>query len=141
MQTITLGGRVYEILQEGTVRFDFHVESTLRKHRLDQIEKFPGESPDEFSARLFSTIIATGSALDVVALFLYPQGGEWSPEECTRTAAYLGALTSREDKAKIKDLVVQAFIGFFAKGLASAVISRSSLVGVGKKSGSVQPEN
>jgi len=132
MQTITLGERTFEVMQEGSVMFDFHVEATLRKHGLDRIEKMPGESPDEFAARLLSTIFVTGQALEIVALFLKTEGGAWSPEECTRTAAYLGTLTQRTDKAKIKDLVVQAFIGFFAKGLASAVISRSSLVGAGK---------
>jgi hypothetical protein len=82
--------------------------------------------------------MATGKALDIICLFLVPQGAVWSPDECTRTAAFLGTLTSREDKALIKALVIQAFIGFFRSGLASIEASPSS--SVDEKGASDQPQ-
>ena len=139
MQIITLGGKRYQILSEGSIRFDFHVEATLRRLGLDQIEMHKGEDPLAFSRRLFDTIIATGQAIEIVALFLVPEGETWSVDGCARVAAHIEALTDSVDKAVVKDLVVQAFMGFFAKGLASAVISRSSLVGAGAGSGINQP--
>ena len=135
MSEILLGGKAFQILEEGTIRFDFHVEQTLRRLGLDLIEKRTEETPEQFADRLFREMIDTGSALEVVALFLSPVGSPWSPDGCAKIAEYIGTLTAAEDKARIKDLVVQAFMGFFRKGLASAVISRTLLDGAARSRG------
>lgn len=128
MQTITLGGRAFQVLTESTIRFDLHVEATLRANDLHEIEKRNDETPRQFADRLFAEIVATGKALEIVALFLVPVGEEWSVEGCGRMAEFLGSLTAAQDKAIVKDLVIQAFMGFFANGLSSIVISRTSLL-------------
>lgn len=138
MSEIFLGGKAFEVLEEGTIRFDFHVEQTLRRLGLDLIEKRNDETADQFADRLFRQMIDTGSALEVVALFLSPVGTPWSPEGCAKIAEYIGTLTTADDKAKIKDLVIQAFIGFFRKGLASAVISRTLSEGAARSRGAAR---
>jgi len=132
MNEILLGGKVFQTLEEGTIRFDLHVEATLRKLGLDMIEKRRDETYDQFADRLFTDMVNTGKAIEVVALFLTESGKPWHTEGCAEIAQYIGDLTAADDKAKIKDLVIQAFIGFFRTGLASAVISRSSLVRAGR---------
>lgn len=127
MQTITIGGKTFDVVQEGSIRFELHVEATLRRYGLQRIEIQKGESPDAFATRLFDEIISTGACLEIVSLFLTPSGVPWSVPQVAKTAEFLADLTDPVDKAKVRDLVVQAFMGFFKSGLALLVISRTSL--------------
>ncbi len=142
MQRFEIDGRALEVVDPfaGTIEHELYTEAVLNRHGLDKVEMVKGETPDAFARRLLEEVIQDGRIFPVLACFMSFDGQPWSPKGTPEVEAFLRSVRSPEGKALIRSSVVSLLIGFFSRGLASLVISRSSLIGgqVGEK---VQPAN
>lgn len=119
---ITLGGRIFRALQEGTVLHDLHFRKLIAKSGLSRVTIRAGEDPDHFARRLLDELLAAGVVLEIIGCLIIPVGmsdEEWTPELASETARFVGSLRSDADKASVDQLVVSILIDFFARGYAS----------------------
>lgn len=117
-----LGGRAFRSIGESTIQHDYTFMGMVREAGLDRPTLEPGETPQDFAARLLGEILSSGRAFDLLGVLLIPEGMEdtdWTPELGEETAAHLAHLTEPDDKAKVNGLVLSTLIDFFQTGLAS----------------------
>lgn len=131
-------------MQETTVQQDMLFLELVRNAGIDGLTMEPEEPPEEFAERLLGALVADGNVLKLLGCLLVPPAivprrgvrrilrapGEtpraWSPELCEETASYLGTLTSPEDKAKVRNLVLTLLAHFFESGIVSLWTTETS---------------
>lgn len=131
MERMEFDGRVLEVVDPfaGTIEHELYTEGVLSRHGLDKVEIEKGETSDAFARRLLEEVIRDGRIFPVLACFMTFEGQSWSPKGAPEVEAFLRDVRAPEGKALIRASVVSLLIGFFSRGLASLVISRSSLIG------------
>lgn len=139
-----LGGRTFLSLTESTVEHDLYFHTVAGRAGL-RFEKYEDETPEDFATRILAETIQSGQALELLGCLIVPEqiGVEgWTPEEARRTAAFIGQLRGKEDKARVRAMILSLLIGFFGCGLASITTSpRSSGGRPSPGSPNASPEN
>ena len=128
--TYTIDGRVYREIDRSTIANDFYVMRQMRAAGLDAMKQ-TGETVDGFADRILSAVIENGVPFALLGGLLLPEGvadEQWTSNHAEATAARLAGATSREDKALIQKLIIQAITGFFAAGLLSSKPSLHALL-------------
>lgn len=126
---VTLGGRVFWRIEESTVEHDFWMMAQLQEAHLDKLDLDPGVSAEEAVDAMLEQVVRSGKTLLLLAGLLIPAGmaaTDWTPQVALDTHEHLRRLTDLRDKEQIKPLVASMLAVFFAAGLASVRISRSS---------------
>lgn len=128
-ETLSLGGRDFERIQDGPVRQDLFVLQHARHAGLVDAEAAKGEEPDAFAARLLGQVLGSGRAMLLLGGLLIPKGKkatEWTEEMAFETAGHLGGITGADAKAAVYQELASALLGFFLRGLGSWIASRRS---------------
>lgn len=142
----TIGGRRFLTAGESTVEQDFVFVSLLRDAGLEDLTMGADEAPDDFGARVLSAALKSGAVLKMLGCLLVPAelvpkrsrfavrrraspGTLWTPAIGEETAAFLGGLTSAEDKTKIRALVLSLLVSFFSSGIVSLWTTETSFDG------------
>ncbi len=123
-----LGGRTFLSVTESTIEHDLHFHGIAGRAGL-RFEKREEESAEDFAARILAETIESGQALALLGCLIVPEavGVEgWTPDEASKTAAFLAQLRGEEDKAHVRALILSLIIGFFGCGLASVWTSQRS---------------
>lgn len=127
MNTIhTINGRAFRAIGESTLEHDLTTWRIIHEAGLDQPAIREDESPEAFSHRLLSDLIASGKACELLGCLLIPEdtrSEDWTPASGHETAVFLSRLTRPDDKRRAQNLVVSALIEFFEQGLVSSKTS------------------
>lgn len=128
-QGITIGGRRFMAVQEGTLRHDLRYMELVSQLGLQSLQMREGEAPEEFAVRLLGELVAAGVVLELLGTLLIPEGRsaeEWTPEMAGETAAFFSGLTKPEDKAAVHAQVITLVLDFFERGMVALWTSRRS---------------
>jgi hypothetical protein len=126
---VTLNGKGYNRIKNPSFGHDIFVMSIVRKHSLDRLQMFEGESPEEFADRVVQVALSSGSAMDLIGGLLIPEGitmEDWTEKVGRDTAIELSRLTSPDDKAMLRAELAQTMAFFLLSGIASLRTSRKS---------------
>lgn len=127
---ITIGGRHFKHAGDvTTLRHDLATQAQLQRAGLSRLELLPAETPDDYALRVFRTALGNGDMLALVGHLLVSENAEpkdWKPQDAEEIAAFLGAMTDPEDKARIQGILRDALAGFLGAGLIYAVRSLTS---------------
>ena len=126
-----LGGRMFLSVTESTVEHDLYFHTITGRAGL-RFEKHEDETAEDFARRVLEETIQSGEALELLGCLIVPEevGVEgWTPEEARRTAAFIGQLREKEDKTRVRALILSLLISFFGCGLASIWTSPKSSSG------------
>jgi len=130
-QKHVLGGRTFLVIENSTVEQDLFLERARREAGINDLMIEEGEAPEDFAERLLDTVVRSGSLLTLLGCLLMPEealpkrtmlifpareGEAWTPEMAAETAAYIGGLQAPEEKAKVRILILDLLIHFFAHG-------------------------
>lgn len=138
-----LGGRMFFTAGDSTVEQDFVFVSLLRDAGLEELTMGAEEAASDFGARVLSAALKSGTVLKLLGCLLVPAelipkrsrfalhrrvspGTLWTPQVGEETAAFLGALTTEVDKAKIRALVLSLLVSFFSSGIVSLWTTETS---------------
>lgn len=123
----TLGGRRFDLMTDGSIRWDAYVIGALRRAELIPLPTLTrGETRGEYAARLLVELIAGGELATLIGGLLCPAGQAWTPDVATQTVAHIQDLTHPDDKRKIHNLAISILLDFFEHGIASSLISLDS---------------
>jgi hypothetical protein len=118
-----LGGEVYEevsIFAALTPAYDFYVQQILIDAGVTELllerEKLP-EDQRQPAARIFMRQIAnTGNLAPLIAAFLQPKGGGWSPQWAVATAKKIDKLTVPVERKLVMAIFYKGINDFFQHG-------------------------
>lgn len=137
----TLGGRSFLTVQETTVEQDLIFLELVKRAGIDEITIDPSEEIAVFSGRLLGALVKNRAVLELLGCLLMPAEliprrgmfrrrhepeAIWTPELGTKTAKFLGSLRAKEDKAKIRSLVLSLLLDFFESGIVSLWSTQTS---------------
>lgn len=118
--TFTLGGRSFTYVEETTVEHDEFIQARLRPAGLHEATMQIGEDADAFARRLMLQSAESGVRRELLASLILPaEAEEWTPAIANETAAFLGKLSSEDDKHKLDTLFSSMLFRFFADGITS----------------------
>lgn len=129
MSEITIQGRRYTQIVNGTFAHDMWLMSKIRESGLSNIKINEGESQDEFIERIAAVAFESGGALDLLGGTCLPEGvesGKWTPEIAKATADFFGGVTDPKDKQIIRSMMAGLLFHFFVSGVAYSTTFQKS---------------
>lgn len=150
---ITLGGRTFVEVTDGTVEHDLKVGALVARSGLEKVERLEGETARQLAGRLLDACLASETLLDLLSCLLIPEdllgdpeaggtrdpGQAWSPAVASETRAHLAALRGEENKIAIRALTLRLLVYFFERGIASIVTLPTSSSGGGPETQNLRP--
>ena len=128
-QVVTIGGRSFMAVQEGTLRHDLHYMELVSKMGLQSLQMRTEEAPEEYAVRLLGELVRAGAVLEMLGTLLLPVGkrpDEWTPAMAAETADFFAGLTNPADKAAVQGQVITLLLDFFERGMVGLWTSRKS---------------
>jgi hypothetical protein len=119
---LKLAGKEFQTVSRGTIEWDVEIYRSLQGAGLSDITLHLGETPEQLAQRIFRSVMASGSAFEILGCVLVPAGMDpldWTPSLQRETAAFIRRLNSDEDKAAINGQIVSLIASFFRQGLLS----------------------
>jgi hypothetical protein len=130
IESLSLGGRRFDVMTTGPIRWDAYVMRSLTRAGLIPLPDLAAsETHGEYAARLLVELLSRGEFPTLCGGLLVPSGVGalgWTPEHAAATADHIGALVAPEDKRKLHNIAVCVLLDFFEHGTASSLISLNS---------------
>ncbi|CAJ0862080.1 hypothetical protein R77567_01615 [Ralstonia sp. LMG 32965] len=129
MQPITIQGREFVPMKNGTFAHDIWITRKTREAGLADIRQEPGESHDQFIERIAAIAWGSGAMLEILGGTLLPAGMEpkdWTPEVAAATGAFFGSVTDEASKRQLRSQIGGVIFLFFVSGLSSSETSPKS---------------
>lgn len=129
MQPITIQGREFVPMKNGTFAHDIWITRKTREAGLADIRQEEGESHEHFIERIASIAWGSGAMLEILGGMLLPAGMEpkdWTPEIAAATGAFFGSVTDEASKRQLRSQIGGVIFLFFVSGLSSSGISPKS---------------
>ncbi|MBS0364904.1 MAG: hypothetical protein JSR67_03660 [Proteobacteria bacterium] len=123
---VKLGGREFQPVDQSTIEWDFTLYSIMQGAGLSDIVLHEGEQPEQLAQRIYRSVLASGSAFDMLGCLLVPAAVDpltWSPALMRETAAFVRQLSDPADKQEVSRQIVGLITGFFHGGLLSITTS------------------
>lgn len=110
-----IGGKAFQVvdLERRTVRHDARIKAVLARTGILDALREHGASDEQFAAALHRVIIEQEAAVDLAALFLAPDGVEWSVLGYAETVAFLNGCSTESDRFAVEQLAFDRVCGFF----------------------------
>ena len=143
MQTYTIDGMIYRIIENTTMANDFYVMKQLRESGLADLLQ-TDMTPENLATGIIAVAVDSGIPLALLGGIMLPEGipdEQWTPEHAAATAARLAIITAPEDKAQIQNIIVGAVAAFFAAGLLSLKPFLHASEAEKESSGETRPNN
>lgn len=123
---ITIEGKRFVTLQNGTFAHDIWLTRKIREAGLANIKIEDGETEDTFIDRIAKTAYESGEALSMLGGLLIPAGTDprqWTPQLAQESAAFFGNVTDPQSKQVLRTQIASALFYFFLSALASSKTS------------------
>lgn len=119
---VILGGREFTVIDfdRRTVRQDHYLQTKIQDSGIDKVLPMDSEDDTAYLVRMHNALVRSGRAPEIIACYLLPQGmtnADWTPDVATRTAKFIGALDTADDRDEVHRLAMEAVFGFFRQGL------------------------
>lgn len=126
-ETISLGGVFYKRVGASTLEHDHWLAGHARQAGSEGWTLRPGESHEDFGARILADLMASGKAFLLLGGLLMPSDQQvWSREMAFKTAAHLASITDPEEKRIANTELLSLVLDFFVNGLAYWMTSETS---------------
>lgn len=136
--TITLGGRKFRPVTQGSIANDCWVMGRVHRAGLHSVPRAENESLEDWAREVLAAVMRSGQMLELLGGLLVPvelEDAGWTEDVARQTATFIGGLTAPEDKATMQGLTLSVLVPFFESGLASSRSSdASSSPGPGEES-------
>ena len=121
---VKLGGRAYRAVAVSTVERGVVIMGRVRTARRDARPMEPEkETAEPYALRVLEALLVSPGVLELVGALIIPQDVErdelWTPQLAADTARFVGRLTSPQDKAVVKQLLLGLLIPFLESGLGN----------------------
>lgn len=126
---ITIEGRSFVPVRNGTFAHDIWVTKKIREAGLADLRIAEGETEDQFIERIAITAFESGQALQLLGGLFVPAGTEmrdWSPDLAARTSEFFGNVTDPDSKQVLRTQIASALFYFFLSALDSSKTSLRS---------------
>jgi hypothetical protein len=144
-ELITLGGRKFRPIVQGSILHDEWVMSRVLRSGLGGAVPLAGESPEDFGKRVLAALTVSQLQREIFAGVCIPSAlgdAEWTEEVAAETATFLGPLNSPEDKATLQVFILSTLVPFLESGFASrrsSAISSPASPGAGSSGTTYDP--
>lgn len=135
---ITIEGRQFKPIKNGTFAHDIWITSKVRAAGLSNVTIADGETQDDFIERLAVEAWNSGFLLEIMGALLIPadkEAKDWTPELGKKTAEFFGNVTDEESKTQLRMTAGGVLYYFFVKGLSSSATSMKSGIQMAKDEG------
>jgi hypothetical protein len=125
---ITIEGRKFESVQNGSFRYDIWMMNKIRESGL-ALQLIDGETQEAFMERIATKAYESGAGLDLLGGLFVPVGTnlkDWTPKLAASTAEFFGAVTDPDAKQLLRTQMASALFYFFVTALASSTTSPKS---------------
>lgn len=143
MEVVKLGGREFQVIANGPVKFDLYMLALVKKAGIDSINISAGQTTEEFVDALLDQLMRSGMSMEILGAMMAPADldlRKWTPAVAAESTAFIEELMEPSDKAIVKGMVAQVLIGFFQSGLASLTTSPTVSPKKARASVKIEPE-
>lgn len=129
MQSITVDGRQFRPIKNGTFAHDIWLMQRVRNAGLATLHIDAGETEDAFMERIATAAWESGAVLELLGGAMVPaelKDTDWTAAIALDSAKFFGSITDEDSKQRLRTQIGGILFYFFISGLSSSKTSTKS---------------